>query len=121
FHSTVRLEAMDKRILIVDDSAPMRKAIRGIIDSKPGLQVCGEARDGVEGVEKGQELKPDVILLDFAMPGMNGLQAAGKLRKYIPSTPVILVTCNKECISASLARDAGVACVVSKSDVVDDL
>lgn len=78
--------------------------------------MCGEAADGLEGVEKGRELKPDLIVLDFSMPRLNGLQAAVILHEVLPNTPIILFTFYKGVIPARLAHDAGVALVVSKTD-----
>jgi DNA-binding NarL/FixJ family response regulator len=107
---------MHKRILIVDDSAPTRGLVRTFIESRPGFEVCGEAADGVEGIQKGRELKPDLIVLDFSMPRLNGLQAAVILHEVVPNTPIILFTFYKEVIPIRMARAAGVDSVVSKSD-----
>jgi two-component system nitrate/nitrite response regulator NarL len=107
---------MQKRILIVDDNALTRDLVRLFIESRPGFEVCGEAADGVEGIEKGGELKPDLIVLDFSMPRINGLEAAMILRKVIPDTPIILLTIYKDAIPLRLARNAGVASVLSKTD-----
>ena len=63
------------RVLIVDDSAFMRKVLQGIIASDPQLEVCGEARDGRDAVTQTESLKPDVISMDINMPHMDGLQA----------------------------------------------
>jgi two-component system, NarL family, response regulator NreC len=107
---------MDKRILIVDDCAPIRGLIREFIELRPGIKVCGEAADGFEGVEKGLELKPDAIILDFSMPRMNGLQAALMLHQMAPDTPLILFTIFNDAVMDRLARNVGVASVISKSD-----
>ena len=107
---------MQKRILIVDDNALTRELVRLFIESRPGFEVCGEAADGVEGIEKGGELKPDLIVLDFSMPRINGLEAAVILHQVIPNTPIILLTIYKDAIPLRLARTAGVASVLSKTD-----
>jgi two-component system response regulator NreC len=107
---------MDKRILIVDDCAPIRGLIREFIELRPGIKVCGEAADGFEGVEKGLELKPDAIILDFSMPRMNGLQAALMLHQVSPDTPLILFTIFNDAVMDRLAHNVGVASVISKSD-----
>ena len=80
---------INKRILVVDDSPIVRGLVREFIEARPGFEVCGEAADGLEGVEKGLELKPDLIVLDFSMPRINGLQAALMLHEIVPSTPII--------------------------------
>ena len=107
---------MDKRILIVDDSAPIRGLIRTLIESRPGIKVCGEAADGLECIEKGLELKPDLIVLDFSMPRLNGLQAAFMLHEVVPDTPIIMFTLYKDPILSRLAHNSGVTSVVSKTD-----
>jgi two-component system response regulator NreC len=107
---------MGKRILLVDDNALTRGLFRLIIESHPDFKVCGEAADGVEGIEKGEELKPDLIVLDFSMPRANGLQAAKILHKIAPNTPIILLTIYKDIIPISVARAAGVASILSKID-----
>ena len=107
---------MHKRILIVDDSELVRGLVREFIESLPGFEVCGEASDGLEGVEKGLELKPDLIVLDFSMPRINGLQAALMLHEIVPKTPIILFTVFKDAVLSRLAHNAGVASIVSKTD-----
>ena len=107
---------MQKRILIVDDSASTRGLVRAFLESRPDFEVCGEAADGLEGVEKGLELKPDLIVLDYSMPQINGLQAAIILHEVVPNTPIILFTFFKDAIPIYLARAAGVASVLSKTD-----
>jgi DNA-binding NarL/FixJ family response regulator len=107
---------MSKRILVVDDNAPIRGLVRRFVESRPGLEVCGEATDGLEGIQKVRELKPDLIVLDFLMPGMNGLQAAVLLHQIVPNAPIILFTFYKDAISSDLAQAAGVASILSKTD-----
>jgi DNA-binding NarL/FixJ family response regulator len=107
---------MPKRILVVDDNAPIRGLVREFIEARPGFEICGEATDGVEGVQKGRELRPDLIVLDFLMPRINGLQAALLLHEIAPSTPIILFTFYKEAIPKDLAKAAGVASILSKAD-----
>ncbi len=107
---------MTKRILVVDDSAPVRGLVCKFIESRSGYKICGEACDGVEGVEKGLELKPDLIVLDYLMPRINGLQAAMILHETAPGTPIILYTLYKEEIPIGTAQAAGVASIISKGD-----
>jgi len=112
---------MPKRILVVDDNAPIRGLVREFIEARPGFEICGEATDGVEGVQKGRELKPDLIVLDFLMPRINGLQAALLLHEIAPNTPIILFTFYKEAIPKDLAKAAGVASILSKADQLGTL
>jgi DNA-binding NarL/FixJ family response regulator len=107
---------VSKRILIVDDNALIRDLIRLFIERRAELEVCGEASDGVEGIEKGGELKPDLIVLDFLMPRANGLQTAARLQEVVPNTPIILLTLYKDAIPIPMAQAAGVASVLSKTD-----
>ncbi len=110
-----------KRILVVDDNAPIRGLVREFIEARPGLEVCGEATDGLEGIEKGRALKPDLIVLDFLMPGMNGLQAAVLLHQIVPNAPIILFTFYKDVVPWDLAQAAGVASILSKTDQLASL
>lgn len=107
---------MNKRILLVDDNGLTRGLIRAFLESQPQVEVCGEASDGAEGLERGLELKPDLIVLDFSMPRINGLQAAFMFHKVAPRTPIILFTLFKDEILDRMAQVAGVASVVSKTD-----
>ncbi|MFA4640800.1 protein-glutamate methylesterase/protein-glutamine glutaminase [Pyrococcus kukulkanii] len=79
------------RVLVVDDSAFMRKILKDIINSDPELEVCCEARDGIEAIEMVQKHRPDVITLDIEMPRMNGLDALRIIMKKYP-TPVIMIS-----------------------------
>lgn len=107
---------MPKRILLVDDNSLTRSLIRTFLETQAHVEVCGEASDGTEGLEKGLELKPDLVVMDFSMPRVNGLQAAFMLHKIAPEIPIILFTLFKDGILDRLAQAAGVASVVSKSD-----
>ncbi|TXK81963.1 response regulator [Paenibacillus sp. N3.4] len=80
---------MANRILIVDDAAFMRMMIRDIL-SKNGYEVCGEANDGAQAIEKFKELKPDLITMDITMPEMDGIQALKEIKKIEPNAKVIM-------------------------------
>ena len=110
-----------KRILVVDDNAPIRGLVREFIEARPGFEICGEATDGVEGIEKGRKLKPDLIVLDFLMPRINGLQAALILHEIVPNAPIILLTFYKDAVPTDLAQAAGVASILSKIDQLASL
>ena len=107
---------MPKSILIIDDSDTVRDVIRFFLEGQEDLTVCGEAVDGVDGIEKAKLLKPDLILLDLAMPRMNGVEAASVLRQTMPEVPIILFTMYNEALGRSLAAAVGVSMVVSKPD-----
>lgn len=105
-----------KQILLVDDSDAIRAATRHFLERQPGFAVCGEAVDGLDAVEKAQELHPDLIILDLAMPRMNGLEAARELRAMMHDVPIILFTWYAEAVPVEDAAAAGVNVVISKTD-----
>ena len=80
------------RILITDDHAIVREGLRTLIGTEPGMQVVGEAIDGVEAVQKACNLKPDVILLDMVMPRMNGLEAIHEIKRECPEAHILVLT-----------------------------
>ncbi len=103
-------------VLIVDDHEAMRRSLRMRFEATPEFTVCGEAADGVEAVEKAQQLAPDLVILDFAMPVMNGLETAVTLKFMMPSVRVFLLTVHSSRELELAARDAGVDAVFSKYD-----
>lgn len=95
---------MAVRILIADDDAAIRRLLRRLIENHAGWQVCGDASDGQDAVDKAAQLSPDVIVLDLAMPQMNGLQAAREISKSLPDVPLLLLTVQH--VSNELTREA---------------
>src|SRR6266436_3067171 len=83
--------ALCSRILVIDDGDMVRNII-GIFLENAGFEVCGEAADGVEGIEQAKKLKPDLIVLDLAMPRMDGMETALILGKTMPDVPIVLLT-----------------------------
>jgi CheY-like chemotaxis protein len=102
------------RILIVDDSEVTRR-ILGVIVRSRHWEVCGDADDGWSGVKKFHELKPDVVLLDLAMPDMDGIEAARLMSGSDPTVPIILFTVLDLEGLETRARRAGICAVVSKA------
>jgi DNA-binding NarL/FixJ family response regulator len=113
--------SLPKRILIVDDSSPVRKSLRQTLERQDDWQVCGGAANGREGVELARELKPDLVLLDFSMPVLNGLEAARELKRLSPSLPLLMFTNYGTDYLEREALIAGVSAVVSKSDSIEAL
>lgn len=108
-------------ILIVDDHDAIRRALHRFFDSHPDFQVCGEAADGFEAIDGARRLKPDVVVLDFAMPNMNGLEVARKISSMFPDLPILMLTSHKSSVLESSARKAGIRAVVSKADGLERL
>jgi len=79
-------------VLLVDDLGEFRAAISSLLRKQPELQIVAEASDGVEAVEKSQQLQPDIILLDIGLPRLNGIAAAQQIREVAPQSKIIFVT-----------------------------
>jgi DNA-binding NarL/FixJ family response regulator len=110
----VRVGSMYNGILIADDSATARKVIRAYLNQR-NFEVCGEAIDGVDALEKATELEPALILLDLRMPRMNGLEAASVLRGRMPNVRIVLLTLYDEFLSyKSLMSAIGIDEIISK-------
>jgi DNA-binding NarL/FixJ family response regulator len=118
--SAATKHALCSRILVVDDGDMVRNII-GIFLEHAGFEVCGEAADGVEAIEQAKKLKPDLIVLDLAMPRMNGAEAASVLSTTMPEVPVVLLTLYRNVLGAALASAVGVKAILDKTDGMDKL
>ncbi len=107
---------MPKKVLIADDSQLVRQTIKNVLAARTDLAVCGEAINGLEAVEKARTLRPDLVLLDFAMPKMNGAEAASVLKMTAPEVRIILFTMYSENIGSYLTSAIGIDAVLSKPD-----
>jgi DNA-binding NarL/FixJ family response regulator len=112
---------MPKSILIVDDSPQIRRLVRTYFDRRTDFQICGEAVDGLDAIEKATELHPDLIILDESMPRMDGLEAARILHSMAVAAPIILFTLHAATISSEDACEAGIASIVSKTAGISEL
>ena len=112
---------MPKCILIADDSKTIRTLIRAFIENQAGFEVCGEAVDGADAIEKAKELKPDLIILDLAMPRMNGAAAASVLKRRMPKIPIILFTMYDELMSETFSSAVQVDLVLSKPNGLHEM
>jgi DNA-binding NarL/FixJ family response regulator len=114
-------ESVPKRILIVDDGEEVRQVMRAVFEARTNYEICGEASNGAEAVEKALELKPDLLLLDVAMPMLNGVEVASVLAGSMPQMPIILYTMYNEMLGLSLASAVGAKAVISKADGISKL
>jgi DNA-binding NarL/FixJ family response regulator len=111
---------MSFSILIVDDSVFVRRALRSCIERNTDWHVCGEAENGKLGVLKAGELNPDVVILDFQMPVMNGIDAARRITTSAPHTALVMLTMHNDEQLRREAKSAGIKDVLSKSENVAD-
>jgi NarL family two-component system response regulator LiaR len=109
------------RILVVEDHAVVREGLCSLLTAKYGVKVVGEAADGLEAVEKAGALKPDVILMDLAMPRMTGLEAIIKIREKDPDARILVLTSFSEEAKVSAAIKAGAMGFLLKDSGADDL
>jgi DNA-binding NarL/FixJ family response regulator len=107
---------MPKRILIVEDEISVRNALRTFFEHQSPFEVCGEAVNGREALEKVASLHPDLLVLDLSMPNMNGVEVASQLRAKMPQIPVVVYTMLDDVLGKPLAATLGISAIVSKSD-----
>ncbi|MBZ5648670.1 MAG: response regulator transcription factor [Acidobacteriia bacterium] len=109
------------RILVADDHEVVRSGVRALIQAQAQLEICGEAQDGRDAVEKARELHPDLVILDFGMPILNGLDAARQILRERPHTEVLILTMHESDQVIREVLDAGARGYVLKSDAGRDL
>ena len=107
---------MAKTVLIVDDNPTIRRALCELFRQQADFAICGEAENGLQAIERAQQRKPDLIVLDLAMPGMNGLDVARVINGMLPEVPIILFTLYSDSLVLEQARSAGIATVISKGE-----
>src|SRR5271166_778055 len=112
----VREEKRVIRILVVDDNAAVRRYLRGALEQHDNWRVCDEARNGQEAVDRFQQIRPDVVVLDFQMPCMNGLDAARIIARLSPETPILMVTLYLTRQLSEEAQKVGVRGACAKTD-----
>jgi len=106
---------------VADDHELVRRGIRGLLRALSGWTVVGEAKNGLEAVEKANRLKPDVAILDISMPDLGGLQATRQIRESIPTTQVVVLTMHESDQMVRRVLDAGALGYVLKSDLATHL
>src|SRR5260221_8307993 len=112
---------MKLRILLADDHEIVRRGLRALLERHEGWEVCGEASDGREAIEKALQLNPDVVIVDIGMPNLNGLDTTRQLLQHDPHFKVIVLTITDSDQVIREALDAGARGFVLKSDAARDL
>lgn len=116
--SEIRSEPMNVRILVVDDNAKVRDGLRLLLESHADWEVCGEAADGIEAIEKYRQLMPDLLIVDVSMPRMNGLDASLEILKFSPRILILLYTSYLTAQLIDVAHKAGIRGTVSKDNML---
>ena len=109
------------RILVADDHEIVRRGLVSLLKSHAGWEVCAEAQDGRQAVERAKELRPDVVILDIGMPNLNGLEAARQMLRDNPQAKVLILTITDADEMVRAVLDAGARGFVLKSDAARDL
>lgn len=112
---------MTTRILIADDSRTVRHSLHGLLEQHRDWNVCADAVDGADAVAKAQQFNPDVIVLDFFMPVMTGVEAAQILKRVLPSIPILIVTLEITAQLVEQAKSVGIRGAVQKSNTTEVL
>jgi DNA-binding NarL/FixJ family response regulator len=108
-------------VLVVDDYEPFRRFVNAMLKEIPQLQVVGEAADGFEAVRKANELQPDLMLLDIGLPGLNGIEAARRIRVISPECQIIFVSLESSADVMEEALDLGALSYVAKERIGSEL
>jgi DNA-binding NarL/FixJ family response regulator len=109
------------KIVIVDDHKLLRGILKGLLEAEPGLEVVGEADDGLQGLQIAEERKPDVLISDLRMDRMDGIELTRKLQGIVPSPKIIILTMYGDPIYVHRAIDAGASGYVLKGSDIDEL
>jgi DNA-binding NarL/FixJ family response regulator len=106
---------LPKRILIADDHESVLRRVRAMLESQPTWEVCGEAVNGREAVAKAVQLKPDLVVVDFAMPQLDGLKTASEIHALLPEVPIVMFTMYAPQVKQEVQK-YGISCLVDKSE-----
>lgn len=107
---------MDTKVLLADDHAILRDGLRMVLDAQPGIKVVGEAEDGRQALDMVEELQPDVVVMDIAMPNMNGAEATRQIKRHFPGVRVLILTMHEnQQYLAQIIRAGAIGCVLKRS------
>jgi DNA-binding NarL/FixJ family response regulator len=109
------------RVIVVDDHAVIRRGVQGILHDFPEWELCGEAADGQEAIRLAEAVKPEIIIMDVSMPGLNGLEATRIIHNILPTTKILLLTLHSSTELVRSAFRAGARGYVLKSDAEHEL
>lgn len=109
---------MSGGILIVDDNANIRRLLRSFVEANTSFEICGDAENGADAVEKAKELQPDLVLLDLTLPDMSGTEVASTLKRLLPQVKIILFTMHADGVNQALASTFEIDVVIAKSDSI---
>jgi DNA-binding NarL/FixJ family response regulator len=109
-----RVLRMPVRVLTVDDQPAFRDAARAIVDYTPGFEIVGESKDGAAALELVPRLDPDIVIVDVRMPGIDGIEVAGRLREQDPDRVIVLASSVETALLSPLARGCGASALVHK-------
>ena len=107
---------MRTRFLIVDDSDLVRQSLRTVLQANPEWEVSGEASNGADALEQFKDSRPNIVIVDFQMPGINGIETARRMMEIAPAVPIVLFTQHASPELEKFALQAGIRKVVSKTD-----
>jgi DNA-binding NarL/FixJ family response regulator len=106
---------MPARILLVDDHELSRTGIKSLLEHVPEWEICGEATDGRDALEKVQRLRPDLVIMDAIMPNMSGIEAARRIREQSPGTKIVVVSVHDSHAVAQLSSLVGADVFLTKT------
>ncbi len=110
-----------KSILLVDDSPLIRRSLRRLLETEPNWVICGEAENGCDAIDKAKELRPDLIVIDLAMPVLNGIVATSLLKQIMPAVSIVMFTSFSNPHIKRTAMAAGLDAFVDKSESPETL
>jgi len=109
------------RVLVVDDYEPFRQFLRSNLQQRPELQIIGEASDGLEAVQKAEELRPDLVLLDIGLPRLNGIEVAHRISRLVPAAKILFLSQENDPDILAKALSNGAKGYVRKQNAVTEL